>query len=121
MNASQIRKHTLRGGITVAMLGIELASCASPVSKPGPVTDLSATAVNRQVRLVWSASSGATSYIVYDSMVSEGPYAKVDVAPSAGYNVTSLSNTGVTYSVHCDSKLFWIAAIGTLGKIARCL
>src|SRR5262249_1398737 len=64
------------------------ATVASVGSNPG----LSATPGNRQVSLSWAPVTGATSYRVKRSPVSDGPYAVVGCATSTGYADTGLTN-----------------------------
>ncbi|MCL5277796.1 MAG: carboxypeptidase regulatory-like domain-containing protein [Deltaproteobacteria bacterium] len=66
-------------------------SCAAPVP-----SGLIVTAGNGQVSLTWSASTGATSYNIYKSTTSGGPYTKVGSTTNTSYTVTGLTN-GTTY------------------------
>ena len=70
---------------------------ATPKS-PAPAipTGLSATAGNQQVALLWSASSGATSYHVKRSTTSGGPYTQVSAPTGTNFTDTGLTN-GTTY------------------------
>ncbi|MEM3489237.1 MAG: fibronectin type III domain-containing protein [Nitrososphaerota archaeon] len=69
---------------------------AATTIPPAP-TNLTVTAGNKQVTLSWNASTGATSYNVYDATVSGGPYTKVASTSNTSMTVTGLSNTGTTY------------------------
>ena len=65
-------------------------------SVPGAPTGLMATAGNAQVALVWTATSGASSYQIQRATVSGGPYTQVATSTTAGYTNTGLTN-GTTY------------------------
>jgi hypothetical protein len=67
------------------------------VTPPSAPTGLTATPGNAQVRLNWSATSGATSYNVKRATVSGGPYTTIATGvTSATFTNTGLSN-GTTY------------------------
>ncbi len=66
---------------------------------PSAPAGLTATAGNAQVALSWSAASGATSYNVYDSTASGGPYTKVTSVTTTSYTVTGLTNGAAYYFV----------------------
>ncbi|MGA1988514.1 MAG: Ig-like domain-containing protein, partial [Candidatus Sulfotelmatobacter sp.] len=59
---------------------------------PSPPTGLIASAGNAQVALSWNPSSGATSYGVYRSNVSGGPYTLINTTTLASYTDASLTN-----------------------------
>ena len=64
----------------------------APCTAPAAPTGLSATAASySQINLSWTAVSGATSYNVYRSTTSGGPYTSVGSSAT-----TSFSNTGLT-------------------------
>jgi subtilase family serine protease len=63
---------------------------------PNAPTNLQATAGNAQVSLIWTASSGATSYNVYRSVTNGSGYAVVGTPTSGSYLDTSVTN-GTTY------------------------
>ena len=68
-----------------------VAGTCTPPSAP---TGLSATAISSsQINLSWSAVSGATSYTIYRSTTSGGPYSSVGTS-----STTSFSNTGLSAS-----------------------
>lgn len=69
---------------------------ATPIAPPLPPTGLTATAGNAQVVLSWTASAGATSYIVGQGIKSGGPYTVVSTPTSTTYTDTGLTN-GTTY------------------------
>ncbi len=65
-----------------------------PCTPPAAPTGLTASAVSSsQINLSWTASAGATSYNVYRSTVSGGPYSSVGSSAT-----TSFSNTGLAAS-----------------------
>ena len=66
-----------------------------PITTPNPPTGLSATAGNGQAALTWTASTSATSYNIYESTTSGGPYTKVASTAGTSYTVTGL--IGTTY------------------------
>jgi fibronectin type 3 domain-containing protein len=69
---------------------------ADAVLRPAAPTGVSATAGDGQIALVWSAASGATSYLVERSTQAGGPYATVASPVATGYTDTGLAN-GTTY------------------------
>ncbi|MGC9027505.1 MAG: fibronectin type III domain-containing protein, partial [bacterium] len=81
---------------TSLSLPVNIGSASTSSSTPSAPTNLTATAGNGQVALAWSASTGATSYNVYDATVSGGPYTKVGTTTNTNYTVTGLTN-GTTY------------------------
>ena len=66
-----------------------------PPATPGP-TGLAATSATAQVALKWNATSGATSYKVKRSIISNGPYTVIATVTTTNYNNTGLTN-GTTY------------------------
>ena len=68
----------------------------TPPPTPAVPTGLTATSGNGQVSLSWSASSGATSYILKRSTTSGGPYTNVVTQAGTTYTNTGLTN-GTTY------------------------
>jgi hypothetical protein len=78
---------------------------------PAAPTNLTATAGDAQVRLTWSASSGATSYNVKRSTTSGGPYAQTAVSTSNSYTDTALTN-GTTY-------YYVVSAVNSAGESAN--
>ncbi|MCL4557203.1 MAG: fibronectin type III domain-containing protein [Deltaproteobacteria bacterium] len=95
----------------VGLLGfaiILMAGCSSNkssggsrggTSRPAAPTNLIATPADAQVTLQWNASSGATSYNVYQSTTSGGPYSKVNATTTTDYIVTGLTNGTEYYFV----------------------
>ncbi|CAN5493680.1 hypothetical protein BH11ARM1_BH11ARM1_11440 [soil metagenome] len=78
---------------------------------PSAPTGLTATAGNAQVGLVWTASSGATSYNVKRSTTSSGPYTTVTSTAANSYTNTGLTN-GTTY-------YYVVSAVNTAGESAN--
>ena len=66
-------------------------SGGSNTNPPAAPTGLTATAGNAQVSLSWTASNGATSYNVYRSTTSGGPYTQI----ATGVTTTSYTDTSV--------------------------
>ena len=71
--------------------GSESKSQNQSFSKPLPPAYLTAIAGNARVSLNWSASTGATSYIVYGSQTS-GSYVSITPITSTSFTVTNLTN-----------------------------
>jgi fibronectin type 3 domain-containing protein len=70
---------------------------ATPVATAPPVpTGLTATPGDKQVGLLWNASTGATGYDVKRSATHGGPYTTIASPASASYTNTALTN-GTTY------------------------
>ena len=72
------------------------ATPAASVAIPPAPTGLAATPGNATVSLVWTASTGATSYHVKRSITSGSGYAQVGAPTATNFNDTSLTN-GTTY------------------------
>jgi hypothetical protein len=73
-----------------------LSIVAGPNTAPTVPTDLSATSGNAQVNLSWTATPGATGYIVRRSTVGGGPYADI-AAPAVSAFADAGVNNGTTY------------------------
>src|SRR5271165_556768 len=87
------------------------ATPAAPMMIPPVPTQLAATAGNAQVSLLWSASSGATSYHVKRATVSGGPYTQIAVPTSPSYTDTGLTN---------GTKYFYVvSALNSAGESAN--
>lgn len=76
---------------TSAPLIIEIAS-----NLPATPVNLIAQPNNNQVRLLWTASSAATSYRVKRSLTNGGPYTDIATPTTASYIDTTVTN-GTTY------------------------
>jgi fibronectin type 3 domain-containing protein len=90
------------------------ATPTAPVGVPVAPTGVSATAGNVQVVLTWSASAGATSYVVRRATVSGGPYSQVGAPTDTTYTDSGLTN---------GAKYFYVVAAvnsaGTSGNSAE--
>src|SRR5271165_7412814 len=87
------------------------ATPAAPMMIPAVPTQLTATAGNAQVSLLWSASTGATSYHVKRATVSGGPYTQIAVPTSPSYTDTGLTN---------GTKYFYVvSALSSAGESAN--
>ncbi|MCL4469199.1 MAG: fibronectin type III domain-containing protein [Deltaproteobacteria bacterium] len=75
------------------------SSNGSSSTKPAAPTNLIATPGNGQVALSWKTSSGASSYAVYDSTTSGGPYTKVGTTSNTNSTITGLTNGALYYFV----------------------
>jgi autotransporter-associated beta strand protein len=80
---------------------------ATIVTPPAPPATVTATPGNTQVQLNWSASTGATSYIVESSAVSGGPYSIIATTSGVSYVNSGLTNGTPYYYV--------VAAANTTG------
>jgi len=111
-----------RVGLWAALLGASLlaAGCASSSgangtgtgnggnsgqgsSAPNAPAGVAATAGNAQVALTWSASTGATGYVVKRGTVSGGPYTQVGTPKATNFSDTGLSN-GTKYFYVVDAS-----------------
>ena len=72
------------------------ATPAAPVQIPAAPAGLQATPGNAQVALVWSASTGATSYHVKRATTSGGPYTQIAAPTGTSFTDTSVTN-GIAY------------------------
>ncbi|HEY9175292.1 MAG TPA: immunoglobulin domain-containing protein [Verrucomicrobiae bacterium] len=79
----------------------------TPVAPRAP-TGLSAISLNARVTLFWSASAGATNYIVKRSTVSGGPYVEIGQTSGLTYTDTSVVNFQTYYYV--------VSAVGLFGE-----
>jgi fibronectin type 3 domain-containing protein len=77
---------------------------------PSSPINLIACAGNQQVTLTWNTSLGATSYNIYQSFTSGGPYTKVASSTNTNYTVTGLTNG--------DSYYFVVTAVNSAGESA---
>src|SRR5690348_5483592 len=78
------------GGSTVS------ATPAAPPPPPSAPTNLTATAGNGQVALIWTASAGATSYNVKRSLTSGSGYAQAGTSTTPAFTDMGLTD-GTTY------------------------
>ena len=80
---------------------------ATPAA-PAAAVSLTATVVNSQVALAWTASAGATSYNVKRSTTNNGPYSTVNSPTVTNYTDSGLAN-GTTY-------YYVVSAVGAGGE-----
>jgi hypothetical protein len=78
---------------------------------PAAPTNPAATPGNAQASVVWTASTGATSYHVKRSTTSGGPYTQVGTPSSTSYTDTAVSN-GTTY-------YYVVSALDSAGESAN--
>ncbi|MEO7361920.1 MAG: fibronectin type III domain-containing protein [Gemmatimonadaceae bacterium] len=76
-----------------------LVGCSIPQSSVSVPANLTASAGNGTVTLVWTASSGATRYNVKRGAISGGPYIQLSTSATAGYTDTSVINGSTYYYV----------------------
>ncbi len=69
------------------------------IAAQAPPTGLIATASNAQVALSWNAANGATSYGVYRSTVSGGPYSLINSTTVTNYTDAGLTNNTTYFYV----------------------
>jgi hypothetical protein len=80
---------------------------SGPCTAPAAPTGVTATAVSQtQVNVSWSAVAGATSYTVFRSTTSGGPYTSVGTSAT-----TSFSNTGFA----CNTTYYYVVKASTGG------
>ena len=70
-----------------------------PVFPPVAPTSLLASPGDNKITLTWTEAQGATSYTVYRSDVSGGPYAQIDSSSTNGYTDTEVLNDSIYYYV----------------------
>jgi hypothetical protein len=90
----------------------QASATPSAPSVPAAPTGLTATAGKKRVTLSWSASAGATSYVVRRSTTSGGPYTTV----ASNVTSTSYTNTGLTSGV---TYYFVVSAVNAAGESAN--
>src|SRR5271168_2191326 len=113
--------RTMRAFVWMALAGASLlaAGCASSGSAsgtggnngngglgataPAAPAGVVATAGNAQVGLSWSASTGATSYVVKRGTVSGGPYTPMGMPTATSYMDTAVAN-GTKYFYVVDAS-----------------
>jgi trimeric autotransporter adhesin len=79
---------------------LSVTPAGAPCTPPAAPTGLTATAAGQnQINLSWNAVAGATSYNIYRSTTSGGPYTQVGTATG-----TTFSNTGLT----CNTAYFYV-------------
>ncbi|HZV03046.1 MAG TPA: fibronectin type III domain-containing protein, partial [Planctomycetota bacterium] len=88
------------------------ASATTLPNAPSPPTNVAATAISQsQIQLMWTASSGATSYVVSRGTQSGGPYSQIGTA-----STTSFQDTGLTAHTTYDYVVQAVNAGGTSAK-----
>jgi Fibronectin type III domain len=92
------------------------AATTASGSAPAAPTGLAAvSASSSQINLSWTASSGATSYNVFDSTTSGGPYAQI----ASGVTAPSYSAAGLTASTAYYFIVQAVNSYGTSGSSAQ--
>jgi fibronectin type 3 domain-containing protein len=87
------------------------ATPAAPVQPPPAPAGLAATAGNAQVSLVWSVSTGATSYNVKRATMSGGPYVTISSPMGASFTDATVTN---------GTKYFYVvSAVNSAGESAN--
>jgi len=81
------------------------------ITVPDPPTHVSAIAGYEKVTLQWVSAIGATSYNIYDSTTSNGPYTKIGFTLTTGYTVTGLTN-GTRYN-------FVVTSVNSAGESSQ--
>ncbi len=88
---------------------------ASPTTVPAVPTGLSAMSSNTGINLIWTASSGATTYTVYRSTSATGTFASIGTQSSTSYADSGLTpNTAYFYYVIANNSLGSSAASSTV-------
>jgi len=87
------------------------ATPTAPATPPAAPANLQATAGNAQVRLSWTASTGATSYHVKRSTTSGSGYMQIAAPAAASYSDTGLTNGTAYYYV--------VSALNAAGESAN--
>jgi fibronectin type 3 domain-containing protein len=85
------------------------ATPVAPLTVPPPPVGLAALAANAQVRLTWTASTGASSYQIKRATTGH-PYTEVGTATSTSYTDTGLTNGTAYYYV--------VVAVNSAGQSA---
>jgi len=114
-----VRTNSLAAGLSLVAAAL-LVGCAGVTSGsltggggtvPATPAGLVATAGNAQVSLIWTGSSGATSYNVQRSTASGGPYTSVGTPTAATYTDTIVTN---------GTKYFYVvSAVNAAGTSAN--
>ncbi len=85
---------------------VSVTTSAPPVTAPTAPTSLTATATNTQIDLSWTASSGATSYIV-----KRGTSSGTETTLASGVTSTSYSDTSLAGGTY----YYVVAAVNSVG------
>jgi len=80
----------------VVCLSMVLNGCKGSESATTPTGLTAAAASSSQINLSWTASTGATSYNVYEATIFEGPYTEIGSTTNTSFTATGLTN-GTTY------------------------
>jgi autotransporter-associated beta strand protein len=96
------------GALTPAQISALYAS-APPSAPAAPTTVMATAASSSVVNLSWTASSGATNYLVERSLTSGGPYSVI----ASGITSTNYTDTGLTGST---TYYYVIAAVNNGGQ-----
>jgi len=112
-DVTPLQQFGIRFTTSAAWTGTCYVDSISWPTVPAAPTSLTATAGNGQVSLSWSASSNATSYVVYRATTAGGEGA----APIAtGITSTTYTNSGLTNGTTYYYKVAAVNSIGTSGQ-----
>jgi rhamnogalacturonan endolyase len=101
-------------GSSANSVQVSATPSSSAPSAPAAPTGVSATAGNQQVTLNWTASTGASYYLVSRSLTSGGPYVTVNsTVTGASYTDPARSNSMVYYYVVAAANPAGISANST--------
>jgi fibronectin type 3 domain-containing protein len=95
---------------------VEFWAANTGTPPPAPPTSLTATGSSQEIRLSWSASSGATSYLIKRSTTSGGPYVTIASVSSTNYTDSALPTNRLYYS---STYYYVVSAVNANGEGAN--